>query len=85
MKQEPISYLVGSVIMITGCRSDMVLDGSTSYMCRMNADMSTYWDPEVDTVCKGMMAQAQFRISKKKKNSEMLNDEVSYGDKNRLH
>ena len=58
MKQEPISYLVGSVVVITGCRSDMVLDGSTSYACRMREDTSTYWDPEVDTVCKGMVTVA---------------------------
>ena len=53
VKQEPISYLVGSHVVITGCRSDMVLDGSTSYTCEVNSDGSTYWDPEVDVVCKG--------------------------------
>lgn len=54
IKQQPISYLAGSQVTITGCRSDMVLDGAKVYTCAVEAGQAPHWEPEMSTVCKGV-------------------------------
>ena len=52
-KAQPISYLAGSMVTITGCISGYTLEGPTQYTCEDIGDGVGVWSPDVTTLCRG--------------------------------
>ncbi len=53
IKREPITYLVGYEVEITGCISGYRLEGPTVYRCISSTDGIATWSPDVTTKCYG--------------------------------
>ena len=51
-KADPVSYLAGSAVTITGCISGYTLEGPTQYTCQNSGGIGQ-WSPQVTTRCRG--------------------------------
>ena len=50
IKQEPYSYLVGSTVILLGCRDDYNLIGHDEYHC-VEESGTGRWNPDVTSYC----------------------------------